>query len=173
MTENEPRGAIGRLLDKEEIREQIYKYCRAVDRGDKELMRQVYHSDATDHHGIFEGPASKFIELNVDDVMPGLTLTMHLIGNILIELDGDAANVESYVTAFHRIEQSDGPYDVLVWGRYLDRFERRKGSWKIAHRQCVFDGVRNDKASADWNMAWCAKFRPLGRRDARDPLFSL
>ena len=164
-------AALARLLDKEQIREQIYRYCRAVDRGDKELMRQVYHPDATDSHGVFEGPASEFVELDIDDVMPGLKLTTHFVGNILIELAGDAAKVESYVVAFHRVELVEESCDLVVWGRYLDRFERRHGAWKIAHRRCVFDGIRRDKASADWSMPWCANFRPLGRRDVEDPLF--
>jgi hypothetical protein len=159
------------FLQKEAIREQLYRYCRAVDRGDKELMRQVYHPDATDNHGVFEGRASEFVELDVEQVMPGLKITQHLIGNVLIELEGDVARVESYVFASHRVQQADGLHDIVVWGRYLDRFERRAGEWRIAHRQCVFDGIRNDKASADWDMEWCAKFRPVGRRDKKDPLY--
>ncbi len=159
------------LLHKEAIREQLYRYCRAVDRGDKELIRSIYHPDATDNHGVFEGPASEFVELDVAEVMPGLVITQHLIGNILIEIDGDVARAESYVLASHRVEQADGPHDIVVWGRYLDRFERRLGEWRIAHRQCVFDGLRNDKASADFGMEWCAKFRPVGRRDKTDPLY--
>ncbi len=171
MIVDEAGAALRQLLDKEEIREQIYRYCRAVDRGDRELMRQVYHPDATDQHGVFNGPAAQFIDLKIEDVLPGLKLTMHLVGNILIELSGDTARVESYVAAFHRVGSPEGEHDLLVWGRYLDRFERRQGHWKIAHRQCVFDGIRNDKASADWGMPWCANFRPLGRRDHRDPLY--
>lgn len=161
------------LAHKEAIKEQIYTYCRAVDRGDKALMRSVYHPDATDNHGVFEGLASDFVNLDVNKIMPGLLITQHSISNILIELEGDAATVESYVTAYHRVRGDDGEYDLLMWGRYLDRFERRHGAWKIARRQCVFDGIRHDKASADWSMDWCANFRPLGRRDGRDPLYSL
>lgn len=165
--------ALEEILHKEAIRDQLYRYCRAVDRGDKELMRSVYHPDATDNHGVFEGPASDFVELDVADVMPGLVITQHLIGNILIEIEGDVAKAESYVLASHRVEQPDGPHDIVVWGRYLDRFERRLGEWRIAHRQCVFDGLRNDKASADLGMEWCAKFRPVGRRDKKDPLYGI
>jgi hypothetical protein len=173
MTEENTDKELKELLHKEAIRQQLYTYCRAVDRGDKELMRQVYHPDATDNHGVFEGLASDFIDLNIDEIMPGLKLTQHTLGNIMIELEGDVAKAESYVTAYHRVEQADGLYDILMWGRYLDRFERRGGEWKIARRQCVFDGVRNDKASADWSMDWCASFRPIGRRDKQDPLYSI
>jgi ketosteroid isomerase-like protein len=163
--------SLDELLQKDAIRDQLYRYCRAVDRGDKELMRGVYHPDATDNHGVFEGKASDFVELNIDDVLPGLSITQHSIGNVLIELNGDLARVESYVLATHRVDQADGSYDIVVWGRYLDRFERRNGEWRIAHRQCVFDGVRNDKASASLEMDWCSKFRPIGKRGRGDPLY--
>jgi hypothetical protein len=173
MTEENRRSALDALLHKEAIREQLYKYCRAVDRGDKVLMRQIYHPDATDQHGVFNGPASEFVELNIDEVMPGMKLTQHLIGNILIELNGNFAKVESYVYASHRVDQADGAYDLVIWGRYLDIFEQRNGEWKIASRQCTFDGIRNDKASADLSMDWCANFRPIGLRNRQDPLYSL
>jgi hypothetical protein len=172
MTEENRRAALDALLHKEAIREQLYRYCRAVDRGDKELMRQVYHPDAIDEHGVFNGPASEFVELDIDQVMPGLKLTQHLISNILIDLNGDTADVETYIYATHRVEQADGEYDLVIWGRYLDRFEQRQGEWKIARRQCIFDGIRNDKASADLSMDWCANFRPIGLRGRQDPLYS-
>lgn len=165
--------AIRMLLDREAIRDQLYRYCRAVDRGDRELMRSVYHPDATDHHGVFEGPAAEFVELDVDRVVPGLVLTQHLIGNVLIDLDGDVAHVESYVYASHRLAQPDGEQELVIWGRYLDRFERRAGAWKIAHRQCVFDGMRSGQANVDWNGEWTRNFRPCGRRDRQDPLYQL
>ncbi len=173
MIEEKDLSSLEELVHKEAIREQIYSYCRAVDRGDKELMRSVYHPDATDNHGVFEGLASDFVDLDVDKIMPGLLLTQHSISNMLIELAGDVANVESYCTAYHRVRQDDGEYDLLMWGRYLDRFERRNGEWKIARRLCVFDGIRHDKASAGWGMDWCANFRPLGRRDKKDPFYSM
>jgi len=82
MTTKISPSSIEEMMHKEAIREQIYTYCRAVDRGDKELMRGVYHPDATDNHGVFEGLASDFVDLDVDKIMPGLLLTQHSISNL-------------------------------------------------------------------------------------------
>ena len=48
---------VRKLLDKQEIYEVLCRYCRALDRGDEKLLRSVYHPDAIDHHGIFDGKA--------------------------------------------------------------------------------------------------------------------
>lgn len=49
------------LVAKDAIREQIYNYSRGLDRMDKELARQVWHSDGTTNFvGIYgaQGPGS-------------------------------------------------------------------------------------------------------------------
>jgi hypothetical protein len=65
---------------------------------------------------------------------------------MLFGVDGDVAHVETYVTAYHRVPTSalagfwDGredAYEGLAGGRYVDRFERRAGEWKIAVRNVI------------------------------------
>ncbi len=128
------------LLDKQEIQEVLHKYCRAIDRCDEELLRSVYHPDAIDIHGTFRGLASEFIPHAMAGLRRHYSATSHCIGNILIELDGDVAFVETYLTAWHVSTNENGTEDNLILGaRYVDRFERRDGAWKIAHRTVVGD----------------------------------
>src|SRR5262245_17777267 len=47
--------AVRVLLDKQAIQEVLARYCRGVDRADLELLRSVYHPDAIDNHGTFNG----------------------------------------------------------------------------------------------------------------------
>jgi hypothetical protein len=64
-------------------------------------------------------------------------LMRHLITNTVVEcLDGDRATGSCYVTTM--IRDGEGP-KVLSVGRYLDRFERQRGEWKIARRTIVLD----------------------------------
>ncbi len=179
MTEEKFRKALEASLHKETIRETLYKYCRAVNRGDMELLNQVFHPDATAEYGeLSKGPASsEMLRVAAQNEafkskFSGLQVPHHLIGNILIDLDGDTAIVESYVYASYRSEQSDGSDDMAVWGRYLDRFEQRKGEWKIARRQALFDGARVGKSNVDWHAGLFAALRPLGRMDREDALYS-
>ena len=44
------------LLDREAIRDCIYRYCRGIDRADEASLRSSYRPDATDRHEPYAGP---------------------------------------------------------------------------------------------------------------------
>ena len=138
------------LADREAIRDVIMRYARSVDRVDADLMRSTYWEDAIDDHASFKGTAQDF----VDYVIPRLKSndqTAHLIGNILIEMKGDAAAVETYFQAYHRHRDVSGtPKDMVIGGRYIDRMEKRSGEWRIAYREVVWDWYRAYADSGDW-----------------------
>lgn len=130
-----------RLEDLEAIRAVLGRYCRAIDRADAELLATVFHSDATDDHGEFQGSAGEFARWAMVQG-PGRYATMqHTLGTINIELDGDLAYTESYFSNPGVLrEQQDGKRMLsLLVGRYIDRLERRDGEWRIADRVVVKD----------------------------------
>ena len=139
-----------RQKDKDEIRDVLYTYCRGIDRLDEALVRSVYHPGASDDHGPFSGTAEEFAAWVIPVLQRDFSATMHTLGNILIELDGDAAHVESYFHAYHRVPRPAGDRDLLVGGRYLDRFERRAGVWKISARTVVLEWSRSEPATQAW-----------------------
>lgn len=124
--------------DKLECTELVARLARAIDRCDPALLADVFHPDATDDHGIFIGSASDFIEW-VIPLLKTMKRTHHVIGQSLIEVDGDHAAGESYFVAHHELTRPDGDIFLIAAGRYLDRFERRNGEWKIMHRHAVYD----------------------------------
>ncbi|MDB5446763.1 MAG: aromatic-ring-hydroxylating dioxygenase beta subunit [Phenylobacterium sp.] len=153
-----------------EIQQVLYRYCRGVDRGDVALLASVYHPDGIDRHGAFSGLGTEFAALLVPRMDQVPTAGQHHITNVLIELNGQVANVESYYIAFHPQATEAGVGHALVCGRYLDRFERRDGVWLIAERQVVIDVSRDLEGSSDWPGA--ANF-PAGRRRQEDPSAAL
>ncbi len=163
--------ALQALIDKQEIRDLLMRYCRGIDRCDKELLRSVYHPDATDDHGFFKGSVSEFLDWIMADLVNKYRLTMHSISNILIELEGDVAYGETYLHAYHRIkkEEIDKEYDLVAGGRYIDRFERRNGVWKIASRRCVYDWFRRDPCTERWSSQLRQDAR--GLRGPDDPVY--
>lgn len=126
------------VADKMELLEVVHRYCRAIDRRDIDLLRTVYHPDAIDLHGsYYEGPVEGFFEVVPRDLEP-FAITSHMITNALFVVDGDKAEGESWHLANH-VTKEDPPRHLWACGRYLDRFERRDGVWRIIHRTCVLD----------------------------------
>ncbi len=140
------------LADKQDCADLVFRLARAVDRCDAALMKELFHADATDDHGMFQGSARDFIAW-VIPVLQAMDRTQHIIGQVLIEVDGDTARGESYFIAHHAIPRPDGGVFMLAAGRYLDRFERRDGIWKIAHRHAVYDWNSTAPLSDGWDRA--------------------
>jgi hypothetical protein len=167
------------LLDKQAITEVIYRYARALDRCDLELLRSCFHPDSTHEHGEFEGSSADFCNWAME-LLQRLTVTQHHIGNILIELEGDEAFTESVWVAYHRIPAQAGgsgvvagrgeETDLFIGGRYIDRFERRAGNWKIARRVGIHDWQRFEAASDGGFFAGDPRKR--GARDRTDRSYS-
>jgi hypothetical protein len=161
------------LADREAIRHCLLRYARGIDRIDEDLLRSVYWEDATDEHaGMFSGPASEFVDWLLR-ALPGME-TLHVVANVLIEIAGPLASVESYVYAIHRTNQNGTPADMIGAGRYIDRFERRNGEWRIARRVVLVDWFREYGDSADWSRGPFGLAEvPRGARKPHDASYAL
>ncbi len=157
------------LFHKQKITEVIMTYCRAIDHMDEALLRSVFHPDSQHEHG-FKGPSSDpsassepgkpgdFVSFALATLSTH-TRTQHQLGNIFVEIENEnLAFTEAYFTAFHRMRPRSDPkagpmafdteMDFWVGGRYMDRFERRHGKWKIACRKATTDWQRIESPSS-------------------------
>lgn len=157
------------LLDETAIRRLLHRYSRAVDRGDLEALREIYHPDAHDDHApVYAGHVDGFIDFLAESLAHGtVTCTRHCISTINVEVDGDVAVAESYFDAYHRRAGDEGCFDELAAGRYLDRLERRAGTWRIAARRVVWDHMQRIPAQPyPWELD--ADRFLVGRRSTDD-----
>jgi hypothetical protein len=161
---------VSALLDKQDIEEVVLRYCRGIDRRDFDLVRDCYHPDATDHHGSFSGGVEEYIAW-VDKLTARYRWTMHFVGNVVIELaDDSTAACETYGVSLHRSDDPR-PYMNLATGfRYLDRFERRDGHWKIAERNAIGEWSVEIPSDAWWEIP---EHHVSGRRDPSDAIYAL
>lgn len=165
------RARLLALLDKQACSELVYRLARAIDRCDADALRSVFHADATDDHGSFTGSASDFIPW-VLGVLAGMRQTQHLITNVLVDVAGDFARGESYFLAQHSVPaEGDTENFVTVAGRYLDRFERRDGEWRIAHRSAVYDWSNSASSSEIWDRAK-SSVQSFGKRGQADASYA-
>jgi hypothetical protein len=130
-------AAVQELLDKEAIREVIVRFCRGWDRLERDLVQSCYHPGAVDDHGIYNGPAENFFDQWA--ASPMSRMIHHHLGQTTIELDGDTASAETYCLATVIGNPAAGTDTRLIMCRYLDRFDKRGGEWKIADRYLAFD----------------------------------
>jgi hypothetical protein len=129
------------LVAKQSITEVIYTYCRALDRMDRELALTVWHSGGTADYGpgMYQGTGAGFVDW-VWQQHALMEAHSHQISNILIDVDGDSAGSEAYVTAALRTAGEPGTQiEIVSRGRYVDQWSRRDGRWAIDHRRFVED----------------------------------
>lgn len=127
------------MRDRYAIEQVLRQYCRGVDRGDAALIRDVYFDDAEDDHGSFKGRGQDFADYVVEALNTRMLATMHNLHQVNIRFDGKAAHTETYFTAHHRREEEGVTVLDHFGGRYIDRFEKRFGIWKIAKRTVVYE----------------------------------
>ncbi|MFT4520557.1 MAG: hypothetical protein ACI9JM_002960 [Halioglobus sp.] len=125
------------LADRSAIEDILYLHSRGLDRLDSAAIAQSYWDDAEVDYGSYKGPAQMFSELVVGALEQTYELTRHSLSNTLIEFSDNSALSESCVHAGHLLP--GGEEELLFYGRYLDKLEKRDGQWKILHRTVVMD----------------------------------
>ena len=134
--------SVDELLSWHQIYDLLCDYMRAQDRLEPALHRSVFHDDATTDYGAFKGSADDFVAY-AQGVLADHDSNHHMIGQVRIDFEGETAFGEVHFQAFHRVSEND----LWVSGRYVDRYERRAGAWKIAHRSELVDWLRVEPAS--------------------------
>ena len=164
-SETDRTAALDRLLDRQEIYDTLMRYCRGSDRRDRELLESAFHPGAVDDHGT-PAPYEQLLDAVMAMEVPQL---MHLVGNVTIEVEGDIAYSEAYFVSYSPVVQDSATFTRTRAGRYLDRFERRAGEWRIAHRMIVSDWARLDPIVGLPEDAGGVR----GLRSAADPVFRM
>lgn len=135
-------AALLRLLDRQSIHDCLLRYARGLDRGDYDLVLTAYHEDAIDDHGYFVGKPADFVKWSAAfRNASGALYTRHTIANQTFDFtEQDIAYVETYYL-HESVAGAENPLFRLTSGRYMDRFERRNGEWRIAARVCTIEAT--------------------------------
>jgi ketosteroid isomerase-like protein len=128
------------LADRHEITELIHAYCERFDRNDPDGVAALFTADAVidynpDTPNIAGEDLAASMAVGLDTIFAA---TSHHVSNISITFerddseadDADDARSRCYLDAWHRYH--DGSPDGFLWGRYLHRFRRTPGGWRIS-----------------------------------------
>lgn len=159
------QAEVRRLADRQAIVDCLHRYSRGLDRLDLELLASAYHPDAIDHHGGFIGHPQEFVPWADELLRSEWDSSLHILDVNRVDIVGDIAHTECYVLFSQR--RIDGAGLDFGGARYLDRFERRDGQWRIAARREVIDWSARVEAL---EFADVPEY-PIGRRDRTDPSY--
>ena len=142
---------LGQELDRLAIMDLLIRYARSVDSHDFATMRSCFADDLV------------FLNIGSPDAQHGgdtytetirrlllpFGATQHLLGNQVVEIDGDTAHVETDVQATHFIV--DDPDTVTtLWATYVDEMARAGDGhqWVITHRNLRTRGTQRTTNAA-------------------------
>ncbi|QNI05134.1 nuclear transport factor 2 family protein [Mycobacterium kubicae] len=118
----------------------LYRYAECIDTGDLAGAADLFgHAsirighDA--EHGTTDAAGLLAIWKSLIILYPdGTPRTKHVVTNPIIEVDDEAgtARCRSYYTVLQQTDEL--PLQVIVTGRYHDRFERIDGFWRFSYR---------------------------------------
>ncbi len=127
------------LEDREEIRQLLIEYGRALDQRDFADLSKLFSEDAEYIGGgslsATKGPAAiaKFVEQVFRKNPMGLRFpNFHLFANVAIQIDGDEAHVKS--KGFFLVPNEEDMPLVVMMATNNDVLVRDKGRWKFKRR---------------------------------------
>lgn len=153
------------------IMDVLARYARGIDRCDLATLNGVWAEGATADFGNGSGDARAWSAATVE-ALRGMLRTQHMLGQMLIEIDGDSASAETYCQAYHEVETPDGRIEMVVGGRYLDALARTSHGWRITHRGYVMDWNRNMPSTAVWDGPLYGTLARVGQRAPFDALYT-
>lgn len=166
MTLEQLQRDVQYLMDRTAILDCIARHARGCDRHDEELLSSAYHDDGVDEHGGTKNAGPEYAAfINASHAATSQAHT-HNITTHSCEIDGDVAHAESYVLV--ALLSTDGDNATLMSGRYVDRLEKRDGTWRIAARRSLVDLVLHGSAALLQLPAFRSQGYPKGTRDRSD-----
>jgi ketosteroid isomerase-like protein len=131
------------LCDERDVERALTLFARAMDDRDWAAMAEILAADAQGDFGTGRLHGSAEIIEMIRGFLDNCGPTQHLLGNMVIEVDGDAAISRAYVHDVHLSSDADPSRRFYTLGDYLDTWQRRSdGSW------CLTKRIKSNRAHA-------------------------
>jgi ketosteroid isomerase-like protein len=124
------------MSDVEEITALVHSYALLLDGGDTEAVVDLFE------HSTLRSEPNGSVLLGSDEIRPvyerltvdGASRTKHLLTNLTVDVEKASSSAASHCYWTALPEVSTGGIDVMLSGRYVDRFEKVDGRWRFADR---------------------------------------
>lgn len=135
------------LLAEREIMRGLARFARVLDAKDWDALGEIFAEDvAFDYGAAGEERGLAAMTANMRRFLDVCGPSQHLIGSIIVEVDGDSAVSRAYVQARH--QRKDDPLGPVfdANGEYVDRWQRQAQGWRIVRRDAIWAMHHGDPA---------------------------
>jgi hypothetical protein len=125
------------ISDRFQIQDLLTRYALAIDTKDWALLDTCFVESAQIDYTSTGGEKGPYTELRhwLEKALSSFAVTVHHIGNISVELDGDRARARTYLWNPMGFQKADGALHwFTVSAQYVDELVRTDDGWRIAVR---------------------------------------
>ena len=142
--------------DHDAITALIYTYAERLDAGDFEGVAQLFE------RATFRSDKYPDIRRGTEEVLDiyrrtvatydGSPCTKHVTTNVIVDVDpdGETATAHAYFTVLQA--RPELPLQIIIAGRYHDRFARTTGVWHFTDRLIFVDLLGDLRFHLKWNV---------------------
>lgn len=130
------------LCDERGVERTLILFARAMDERDWTAMAEILAADAEGDFGTGRLQGSAAIIEMIRGFLESCGPTQHLVGNVVIDVDGDVAISRAYIHDVHLKSDADPSTRFYTLGDYKDTWQRRAdGSW------CLTERIKSNRAN--------------------------
>ena len=120
--------------DRLAITDLLHRYAEAIDTGTFDALGEIFTPDAAIDYSAMGGVALAYGEMRLwlEKMIGNVPGRMHMLGNIMISLNGDSATATAYLLNA-MVFSPDAT--TLIGGKYNDTLVRTSDGWRISSRR--------------------------------------
>lgn len=126
--------SLEQLIAERDIYRQLVKFSRAMDDRDWETMQSLTVADFRADLGMGEIQGRAAVIEFIRSFLDNCGTTQHILGNIIIDVVGDAATSQSYVSDMHLGKNPHNELHFRTLGNYSDNWIKVGDTWLMSER---------------------------------------
>ncbi|MBA6413166.1 nuclear transport factor 2 family protein [Parahaliea sp. F7430] len=122
------------ILAERAIYRNLVAFARAMDERDWSAFAEFTTEDMTAELGAGELEGRDVIVSFMRSFLDNCGPTQHLLGNVMIDVDGDSATSSAYVSDMHLGNEDKADMSFFTLGRYYDEWRKVDDCWRMVRR---------------------------------------
>ena len=122
------------LLAEREIYRNLVRFAQAMDNRDWQQFNHLTTDNIAADLGVGLKSGRDTMVGTIRRYLDGCGVTQHLLGNVLIDIDGEQASSQAYVCDMHLGKEGNENLTFHTLGLYKDQWQKINGQWLMTQR---------------------------------------